>query len=243
MTVFLIKTSVFSLFFHVKWSYDPVSQVFPVESGIFSSKKYPFFIICQLTNSALSVILYTEPNHGKQKGGNNMNWAYTILWVVLMVVFLVVEAACPFHLVSIWFAVGSLVASIVAALGGQLYYLDENGRMMAVRGNAEAGAALEDAFDWYAETGDMLVNMPDNKYVSRIQIRAGVEKGSKLRLEAQYDSRGEWTTIMDKTYTKKASFTAPIIPMRCDHVRLRISGVGRSCVYAISKEIERGSEI
>ena len=50
-----------------------------------------------------------------------MNWAYTILWVVLMVVFLVVEAACPFHLVSIWFAVGSLVASIVAALGGQLW--------------------------------------------------------------------------------------------------------------------------
>lgn len=50
-----------------------------------------------------------------------MNWAYTILWVVLMVVFLVVEAACPFHLVSIWFAAGSLVAAIVAALGGQLW--------------------------------------------------------------------------------------------------------------------------
>ena len=50
-----------------------------------------------------------------------MNWAYTILWVVLMVVFLVVEAACPFHLVSIWFAVGSLVAAIAAALGGQLW--------------------------------------------------------------------------------------------------------------------------
>lgn len=50
-----------------------------------------------------------------------MNWAYTILWVVLMVVFLVVEAACPIHLVSIWFAVGSLVAAIAAALGGQLW--------------------------------------------------------------------------------------------------------------------------
>ena len=50
-----------------------------------------------------------------------MNWALTILWVVLMVVFLVVEAACPIHLVSIWFAAGSLVAAIVAALGGQLW--------------------------------------------------------------------------------------------------------------------------
>ena len=50
-----------------------------------------------------------------------MNWGYTILWVVLMVVFLVVEAACPIHLVSIWFAAGSLVAAVTAALGGQLW--------------------------------------------------------------------------------------------------------------------------
>ena len=50
-----------------------------------------------------------------------MNWAYTIVWIVLMVVFLVVEAACPIHLVSIWFAAGSLVSAIVAALGGQLW--------------------------------------------------------------------------------------------------------------------------
>ena len=50
-----------------------------------------------------------------------MNWGYTILWVVLMVAFLVVEAACPIHLVSIWFAAGSLVAAVTAALGGQLW--------------------------------------------------------------------------------------------------------------------------
>ena len=56
-----------------------------------------------------------------KKGGFNMNWGYTILWIVLMVVFLVVEASCPIHLVSIWFAAGSLVAAIAAALGGQLW--------------------------------------------------------------------------------------------------------------------------
>lgn len=50
-----------------------------------------------------------------------MNWAYTVLWIVLMVVFLVVEAACPIHLVSIWFVVGSLAAAIASVLGGQLW--------------------------------------------------------------------------------------------------------------------------
>ena len=50
-----------------------------------------------------------------------MNWAYATLWGVLMVVFLVVEAACPIHLVSIWFVIGSLVAGVAAMLGAQLW--------------------------------------------------------------------------------------------------------------------------
>lgn len=49
-----------------------------------------------------------------------MNW-YATVWMVLMVGFLIAEGACPFHLVSIWFAIGALVAGIVAMLGGQLW--------------------------------------------------------------------------------------------------------------------------
>ena len=49
-----------------------------------------------------------------------MNWAATI-WMVLMIGFLILEGACPFHLVSIWFAAGALVASIVAMLNGALW--------------------------------------------------------------------------------------------------------------------------
>ena len=43
------------------------------------------------------------------------------IWLALMLGFLVLEAACPFHLVSIWFTVGSLVAAVAAWLGGALW--------------------------------------------------------------------------------------------------------------------------
>ena len=49
-----------------------------------------------------------------------MNWA-AISWLVIMAVLLIVEAACPFHLVSIWFAAGALVAMIISMLGGELW--------------------------------------------------------------------------------------------------------------------------
>ena len=49
-----------------------------------------------------------------------MNWA-AIIWFVIMAVFLIVEAACPFHLVSIWFAAGALVSLVISMLGGELW--------------------------------------------------------------------------------------------------------------------------
>ena len=44
-----------------------------------------------------------------------------IIWLSLVVLFVIVEAACPLHLVSIWFAVGSLVALLVWFLGGPFW--------------------------------------------------------------------------------------------------------------------------
>ena len=44
-----------------------------------------------------------------------------IIWLALVVLFLITEAACPIHLVSVWFAAGSLVALGVYALGGPLW--------------------------------------------------------------------------------------------------------------------------
>ena len=44
----------------------------------------------------------------------------TAVWVVLMIVFLIVEGAAP-GLVSIWFALGALAALISARLGAQIW--------------------------------------------------------------------------------------------------------------------------
>ena len=44
-----------------------------------------------------------------------------IIWLGLLVLFLIVEAACPLHLVSLWFAAGSLAALGVYFLQGPLW--------------------------------------------------------------------------------------------------------------------------
>lgn len=49
-----------------------------------------------------------------------MNWA-AMVWLGLMVLFLIVEAVCAVHLVSIWFAAGALTAMVVSLLGGEIW--------------------------------------------------------------------------------------------------------------------------
>lgn len=49
-----------------------------------------------------------------------MNTA-AIVWFALMVVFLIAEGVCPFHLISVWFSVGSLAAVVVSLLGGAVW--------------------------------------------------------------------------------------------------------------------------
>lgn len=44
-----------------------------------------------------------------------------MIWLLLFVGFLAVEGACPIHLVSVWFAVGALVAMVTAMLSGALW--------------------------------------------------------------------------------------------------------------------------
>ena len=45
----------------------------------------------------------------------------TTVWLILLVGFVIAEAACPIHLISIWFAVGALAAAITAMLNGAIW--------------------------------------------------------------------------------------------------------------------------
>ncbi len=45
----------------------------------------------------------------------------TYIWLALFAVFLVVEAACPIHLVSIWFAAGALVSALISLINGPVW--------------------------------------------------------------------------------------------------------------------------
>lgn len=129
---------------------------------------------------------------------------------------------------------------IVRAVNGTIWpktgigIVDETGKPLPV---------IESPVEWYAETGDIGMGIPNNKYISKLQFRLEVPEGSMVKIELQYDSDGQWIEKYRINATRLRSFTVPIIPRRCDHMRVRISGIGDCKIYSFTRTVEESSEI
>lgn len=96
---------------------------------------------------------------------------------------------------------------------------------------------------WYAETGIIGLDTPDTKYISKLSIRMDLEAGASVRVSVEYDSSGYWKQIGARETVSLKTVTMPIVPMRCDHMRLRLEGVGGCKVYSITKTLKAGAEV
>ena len=124
---------------------------------------------------------------------------------------------------------------------GDLYYIDHaDNQIKTVKGTGvEEGSAI----DWVAVTGIIGTDLPDKKYISRIDVRMSLQVGTRVILSAEYDSSGVWEHLFTMAGTTLRSFAVPIRPRRCDHLRLRIEGHGEAKIYSICKTLEQGSDV
>lgn len=124
---------------------------------------------------------------------------------------------------------------------GDLFYIDgENNTLKTVNGSV---GDKEGFFEWYAESGLMGYSYPDRKYISRLNIRMILSAGASVSLFIDYDSENRWQnkgTVYGKDLN---SFNFPVIPRRCDHFRIKLSGRGRAKILSVSKTLEQGSDV
>ena len=128
-----------------------------------------------------------------------------------------------------------------------LYYIDvKDKQMKSVRGTLLYNVpekATEGQFDWFVESGNIGYSSPDNKYVSRINLRITLEFSTNVDFYLQYDSSGVWEHKFNMSGKGTRAFTVPIIPKRCDHFKYKIIGKGGCKIHSITKTLEQGSDI
>jgi hypothetical protein len=163
---------------------------------------------------------------------------------------------------GVWYKEDDFHALGFGRVGDELYAVNEdNNTLVGMTGNVgEADPSnpmwdWEDDFDWEAVFGiqgaeygrgqygsKVRADTDGSRYMSRFDIRMWLGDNSKARLWIQYND-GEW---QDKgeipNNHRMRSFVLPVVPIRCDHLRFKLTGTGSFRVYSISRILEVGSD-
>ena len=142
---------------------------------------------------------------------------------------------------KMWHKEDNLHAAAFCSHKGELYCIDDDAKNIITM----LGSGTEDTgkVQWMVETGELGIATPDMKYISSLNVRLSMEMGAKVEFYARYDMSDEWVHVCTVFGTNLRSFFIPIRPRRCDHMKLRIVGVGDAKIYSITKTLERGSGI
>ena len=142
---------------------------------------------------------------------------------------------------GMWHKEDNLRALAFCSCREELYCIDHDSRkIITMLGSGEVDRA---SVEWMVQTGVIGMDMPDMKYISRLLIRLSMEIGARVRFFAQYDSVGGWEPLGTISGTSLRTVVLPIRPRRCDHMRLRMEGIGDAKIYSITKTIEQGSDV
>ena len=141
---------------------------------------------------------------------------------------------------GLWHKEDDLRARLLCSCRDDLYCATEDGRILAMTGSGEQ---YEEPVPWMLETGILGAGLAAKKYLVKLNIRMVLEPGSTMTILAQYDSVGEWYNLGFLTGTDLRSFTIPVRPRRCDHLRLRFEGEGKCMIFSIDKTYTLGSDV
>jgi hypothetical protein len=127
----------------------------------------------------------------------------------------------------------------MVSTGRQLYFWDGESLWAALpereKDYETADAAQTEgglSYDWIS--GDIGLDNPDDKYISRITVRMDAEAHSTVHFYASYDG-GRWEQLGEAANSAtKARLDVPMIPARHDTMRLRIQGTGRVTLRSIA---------
>lgn len=161
---------------------------------------------------------------------------------------------------GLWHRQDKIRARWFANDDGILYWIGDDGYIWATGGAEEDNkygnetTELERPVHWYAVTDDIGMESqsnsyvgpmsPDQRYMSKIQVRLDVGDRSIVTISIQYDGDHEtWQEVYRVNTQKKRSILVPIIPRRHDTVRLKFQGIGSCRIYSFAKTIEDGGLI
>lgn len=141
---------------------------------------------------------------------------------------------------GVWHREDDTHAMAFARRGDELYMLTAGGQVYATQGST---GTMEGDIAWWAESATMGYELSNHKYISRFVIRLKLTAEAWCRLKIMYDNDGTWHQkgSMDG-HGKTRTYVLPVVPRRCDTMKIRLEGQGDVQIYTISRILEGGND-
>lgn len=94
---------------------------------------------------------------------------------------------------------------------------------------------------WELRTGEILRELPDHKYIGKIQLYLELDPGARAEVALRRDG-GAWEKVQELSGGDQRRCTLPIYPRRCDRMEIRLTGAGHVRLVNWSKYVGYGSE-
>lgn len=132
--------------------------------------------------------------------------------------------------------------------GRHIYYCDYDNKVYRISDNdtfnVTPGFSFKEEpdFKWYAESEELGYSYPDSKHILKINLRVRVPVGSEMRITMEYDSDGREVNLYGLRDVGHKSVNCYIIPHRCDHLKIRVSGKGECDIISAAVVFYQGSD-
>lgn len=143
---------------------------------------------------------------------------------------------------GLWHREDASQVRFFATVKGDMYFIQENAtpaRLMSINGLTDDP---ESPFDWSVTFGVYGYAYEGQKYLSRFNIRAQMAAKTKMKIEIMYDSDGVWVDEGEMKFPVLRTVMVPVIPRRCDHCQIRLSGTGEAKIYSVARVLENGGD-
>lgn len=139
-----------------------------------------------------------------------------------------------------------LTETFMLRAGGELYALlpgeyNKDFFMVGSDYTVYAQEETDQEVNWELRTGEILRELPDHKYIGKIQLYLELDPGARAEVALRRDG-GAWEKVQELSGGDQRRCTLPIYPRRCDRMEIRLTGVGHARLVNWSKYVGYGSE-
>lgn len=139
-------------------------------------------------------------------------------------------------LYGVWDAEDDDVFQYASSSSGELLYIDADGHLRSIVGNAD------EVIEWELVSGDLLEGMLEYKYISQLCLNVWLNNAC-LNCYVKYDDEEHWERLVTIQCDEHRTYSVPILPKRCSKFKWRIEGQGEMKLVGVQQIVEGGSEL